>query len=203
MATYTPILIARFWSKVEVGANSACWMWKGAVGGNGYGRFRLSRARTEQPHRIAWELANAEPLGTRIACHTCDTPLCVNPHHIYAGSALTNIRDAVERGQHTGSGMDQRGSLNPNSRLTEEDVIRIKAMIEGGASNREIARHFPVGDAMVSRIRTGRSWAHLGSSNPRDVRKKEGAVLENTAPSRVKGGEPGRTRTCNQTVMSD
>lgn len=165
MATYTPILIARFWSKVAVGPNKDCWHWNGAVGGNGYGRFRVAGRRTEQPHRVAWELANGEALGARYACHTCDNKLCVNPHHIYAGDHGSNTRDAVERGLLVGNRLDQRGAANANARLSEADVMAIREMIAGGATNRAIAKLFPVSDGMISRIRRGRSWTHVGSVN--------------------------------------
>ena len=32
-------------------------------------------------------------------CHTCDNKLCVNPWHLYAGTAKENQRDAIERGR--------------------------------------------------------------------------------------------------------
>lgn len=43
MAERNPYLIARFWSKVDVGAWGAasCWPWKGAATAQGYGRFKI------------------------------------------------------------------------------------------------------------------------------------------------------------------
>ena len=192
MAVYSPILLARFWSKVDVRANSECWHWKGAVGGNGYGRFKLPGRFNAHPHRVAWEMFNGEPLGDRFACHHCDNKLCVNPHHLYAGDHGSNTRDAHERGRYVSR--VQSGSSNNNARLTEPDVIRIKGMIAAGMTNRAIAMGFPVSDAMVSRIRKGRSWAHIGSANQGEDRTFE--------LSACKDGEPGWTRTSNQTVMS-
>lgn len=164
MAAHSPIAIARFWSKAAVGDNTVCWPWRGTIGHNGYGHFKWDGV-SQNASRIAWEIVNGEPLGPRFACHTCDNKLCVNPHHIYAGDRLSNARDAVERGQAKGNGLDQRGAANPNARLTETQAVEIKRLIGVGLSNQQIAARFPVSHAMVSRIRTGRSWAHLGSPN--------------------------------------
>jgi hypothetical protein len=37
-----------------------------------------------------------------IACHTCDTPACVNPKHLYEGTRKSNMKDAINRGQWNG-----------------------------------------------------------------------------------------------------
>lgn len=196
MAVYSPILLARFWSKVDVRANCDCWQWNGAVGANGYGRIKVNSKKVVHAHRVAWEMFNSDRLGDRFACHTCDNKLCVNPHHIYAGDHDSNTRDAHERGRYVSR--VQSGSSNNNARLTEPDVIRIKEMIAAGMTNRAIARGFPVSDAMVSRIRKGRSWAHIGSSNQGEDRnegakslKRWGARLDsNQQPDRYEQGAP-------------
>ena len=32
-------------------------------------------------------------------CHTCDNRICVNPKHLFVGSALDNVRDAMSKGR--------------------------------------------------------------------------------------------------------
>jgi hypothetical protein len=50
-------------------------------------------------HRLSWELANGEPLGARLACHTCDNPPCFNPEHLFAGTVADNNRDMYAKGR--------------------------------------------------------------------------------------------------------
>ena len=100
----------RFWSKVDRRDPRQCWNWKASTRGRKgqqYGTFSID-GKMYSANRIAWEIANNEPLGARVACHTCDNPLCCNPRHIYAGTHKTNRRDAVRRGRAVMPTGDQR-----------------------------------------------------------------------------------------------
>lgn len=169
MATYSPIRIARFWSKVDVReSDDQCWHWRAHVGQNGYGRFALGSGHSVHAHRVAWEIVNGRPLGDHFACHTCDNKTCVNPFHIYAGDRQTNARDASERGL---LGRPQVGQLNANAKLTEENVSKIRSLIAEGWTNTAIAKRFGVTHSMISRIRRGRSWTQKVRPDQNPVRK--------------------------------
>src|SRR4051812_3137195 len=48
-------------------------------------------------HRHAWRKANGEiPEGLNV-CHTCDTPNCVNPKHLFLGDDSANMQDAAQK----------------------------------------------------------------------------------------------------------
>ena len=91
---------ARFWSKVDIPTaprhENLCWIWKGSTGRRGYGQIKIGGSPLGA-HRVAFEIANGEPPAGALICHRCDTPLCCNPHHLYAGTPLTNARDMVAR----------------------------------------------------------------------------------------------------------
>lgn len=83
---------ARFWSKVD--ATGDCWLWKGHVGGQGYGYFNVARGIVMRAHRLAYELEHgAIPRGL-VVDHLCRNRLCVNPAHL---EPVTN-RENVLRG---------------------------------------------------------------------------------------------------------
>lgn len=107
---HIPILLSdsdkeRFWSMVCKGDD--CWIWTGATGGRGYGRFALN-GRLESPHVISYILANGQLEPGMWVLHRCDNPSCVNPAHLFPGTNSDNMKDAYQKGRvnppHPGDG---------------------------------------------------------------------------------------------------
>ena len=88
--------IALFWSHVD--KTDGCWNWNGARHVRGYGKLRFLDQHVSA-HRLSYELANGPIAIGGYVCHTCDNPRCVNPAHLYLGTALTNNRDTMSRGR--------------------------------------------------------------------------------------------------------
>ena len=93
------ILVQRFWSKVKIGTPESCWEWTGSKTGTmGYGSFALNGKATNA-HRAYWIMTHG-PLDRKMfVCHKCDNPPCVNPSHLFTGTALDNIRDCKAKGR--------------------------------------------------------------------------------------------------------
>ncbi|HYE94275.1 MAG TPA: HNH endonuclease signature motif containing protein [Terriglobales bacterium] len=89
-----------FWSKVDRRGSDECWPWLACRHNpQGYGLIRRDK-RQYRAHRVAWELHHGTPFPEgKDACHSCDNPWCVNPAHIWPGTARDNIRDAVAKGR--------------------------------------------------------------------------------------------------------
>jgi hypothetical protein len=86
--------LARFFAKITTVGE--CWE---------YGRFRQKQPyqqfwdgeRYQYAHRFAYsQLVGPIPAGMYI-CHGCDNPICVNPDHLYAGTASDNMHDKARR----------------------------------------------------------------------------------------------------------
>jgi HNH endonuclease len=78
--------------------NTGCLLWLGEVHDSGYGRISIG-GRMRFVHRVAYAAwISALPGGQRVL-HRCDQPTCVNPEHLYAGTAKDNIDDAMRRGR--------------------------------------------------------------------------------------------------------
>lgn len=78
--------------------NTGCRLWLGAVNPKGYGRVRF-RGSAAVAHRVAFILAYGEIPEGQFALHRCDTPSCINPDHLFLGSALDNTRDCIAKGR--------------------------------------------------------------------------------------------------------
>lgn len=95
----------RFWAKIDASAGEfACWPWTASLDRHGYGQFNVGGRRIQRAHRVALDLSL--PAGVpadKLACHTCDNPVCCNPRHLYVGTKSTNLLDWYARRRRTAS----------------------------------------------------------------------------------------------------
>lgn len=141
----------RFEEKFERLEEADCWLWKGATGGRGYGAFSLE-GRSHAASRVSWMLYRGEIPEGLDACHTCDTPLCVNPNHLFLGTDKDNHDDCVKKGR------DIAGEKTYNAKLTESDVREIRSST---ATIRSVAVQKGICPAQAWRIKHGERWKHV------------------------------------------
>ena len=152
----------RFWSRVAIGGPDECWEWQGAYfitpnrDGKRYGRIN-SGGRFLKAHREAYRLHHGELPDDAFICHTCNNPACVNPAHLYAGDAASNVKDMYSSGRQ----VVEKGTARYNAKLDPEKVRRIRALHEQGVSNNAIARRFDINTGTVSRIVRRLRWKHV------------------------------------------
>jgi hypothetical protein len=91
-------LLERFLSKVDTSGD--CWMWTASRGRHGYGQLSTRHgAAPAKAHRVSFELFSGPiPDGLEV-CHSCDTPSCVRPSHLFLGTHHENILDAAAKGR--------------------------------------------------------------------------------------------------------
>ena len=150
--------IKRFLSWVEK-FDTGCWLWKGYLSKDGYGRFRFygRNGKKVQAHRASWIL-NFGPIPEGMfVCHKCDNRKCVNPEHLFLGTPQDNMNDMVAKGR---SG-DTRGEKSGLTHLTDADVLSIRARYPQGTKLIDLAREYGVAKSTVSYIVNGHTWKHV------------------------------------------
>jgi hypothetical protein len=144
--------------------NSGCWLWVGTLfSKTGYGSFRHDRKRAMGAHRAAWLIYQGEIPPSIQVCHHCDNRLCVNPSHLFLGTAKDNMADASRKGRMNWKSDAppralRRGEDHHATPLKENDVIVIR---ESELSGSALARIYGVAPISISRIRRRLTWRHV------------------------------------------
>lgn len=140
-------ILDRFNKKYTVDA-SGCWLWTAFRNNVGYGQINAGR-RGEgmlKAHRVSFELhVGPIPEGLWVL-HRCDVRHCVNPEHLFLGTAADNMRDMCEKGRHG------------RTKLTEADVRAIRADTR---AQRTIAAAYGIRHGTVGNIKRRKAWRHV------------------------------------------
>jgi len=131
---------------------SGCMEWKGAINKDGYaacnayGLFK-SQALHREVHRL--NTGETPP----VVMHKCDNTRCINPAHLLAGTAETNLLDKLVKGRQA------KGVMNGRAKLTPEHVKKIQSLwLEKRPTYKELGALFGVSKATVWRVISGRNW---------------------------------------------
>jgi hypothetical protein len=134
-----------------------CWIWqRGIFVKDGYGQTQINKKKY-RTHRLSYLVFNNIDPGKMYVCHTCDNRLCVNPKHLWLGTAKENTKDSIEKGR---SAL-LKGEDSYSSFLTEKEVKEIKELFKKGVFQKEIALLYGVTQSNISCIFSGKSWSHV------------------------------------------
>ena len=95
---------------------SGCWLWTGQKSQKGYGILQTQKSnkiKKHRAHRLSYEIFKGPIPEGMYVCHSCDTPACINPEHLWVGTVQQNNADRVEK---------MRGT----TKLNKEQVAEIK-----------------------------------------------------------------------------
>lgn len=140
--------------------NTGCWLWAGMVNVSGYGIMKvasLPQFKTPLTHRISYYLHKGSFNYNLQVLHKCDTPICVNPDHLFLGTHQDNMIDRTRKNRT--NRIAPKGSKCGASFLTENQVMEIRAL--KGFTQYEIANKYNVTQSNIHAILTRKSWRHI------------------------------------------
>lgn len=156
----------RFWSKVNkdgplhMELGTKCWLWIGQLMHEGYGHFTVYRKDRKalsgegsyplRAHRVSYSLTNGPITSKDRICHKCDNPPCVNPDHLFCGTAKDNTQDMIQKGRY----------VNGFAKLNKDDVKWIREWYLK-ISTKDIAKKFGLHCKGIGRIARGDTWKHI------------------------------------------
>lgn len=157
--TYTKKLPQTLKDKFEscVIKQDGCWDWDGSITSGGYTEV-FWKGKHLVGSRVSYELHIGPIPEGKIVCHTCDNRKCTNPDHLFVGSNKDNSTDMVKKKRHI------HGEKAYNAKLTNEDVINIRAEYQKGVRGkgyRSLAVKYGVSDITIYDIIRGKYWRHV------------------------------------------
>jgi hypothetical protein len=124
-----------------------CWIWTGCATRDGYGVLTVGRKQF-RAHRLSYEEFVC-PIGDgKLVCHSCDTPLCVNPKHLFLGSPRDNTQDMIKKGRKA----IVRDANHPHTKISHAQRAEVRKKRASGMRLKEIAEQYGVSFQTISNI---------------------------------------------------
>lgn len=142
----------RFWKWVIKKSEDECWIWIGGTKEGGYGVFHPAWEGYKKrilAHRFSYEMVYGKVPDNLFVLHKCDNPPCVNPKHLFVGTAKDNSEDMVIKGRCKAT------------KLTEQEVLEIRELRKSGLRFHEIASRYSITTATACDVANHKTWKHV------------------------------------------
>lgn len=173
----------RVWRRIDKSTPDECWPWTGGVSltkksKEVYGKMtvrvgprRKGKSVSLKAHQLVYILETGPIPEGKMICHTCNNPICCNPHHLYAGTHQQNMNDMVRTKRSTA------GARNVKAKLTQAKVDEIRQLRKQGLTLKTIAEKFDVHLATIGLICQNKIWRRGEDSNLRHPVPETSALI--------------------------
>lgn len=134
--------------------DTPCIEWNRCVDPNGYGQLTVFGKKVSA-HRLIYTMHHGLIPGGYFVCHRCDNRRCWNIDHLFLGTHMDNVRDAMNKGR------IPRGEQKYNAVLTEVKVLSARELRAQGASLKSLAAKFNVHVKTLGNAIRGDTWRHV------------------------------------------
>ncbi len=145
----------RFHKKYRID-DGGCWIWEAGTRPNGkgvlYGRHWDDEGKSIGSHRFSYQLHIGRIPKGEYVCHKCDTPLCVNPGHLFIGTHHENMADMVAKGRSDKSNGEEK---HGRAKLTNAQALKIR---QSKQSSSTLAKKYGVSSTAILRIKSGETY---------------------------------------------
>lgn len=146
---------AEFLLKSLATETDECLEWPYGNNGYGYGNVWIDGAN-EYVHVVAATIKHGQkPTPKHEVAHSCNHRACINPKHLRWATRSENFMDKVGHDTHN------RGERHARVKLTEKQVLEIRALLSQGMPEKEVAELYDVSRSCVCFIKHRRNWAWL------------------------------------------
>lgn len=135
----------------------------GRISGKGYVQLSGTVGKEKvwaMAHRVIWAFYNGiENLNVELQINHKNG---IKDDNRIENLELVNQSQNMIHAYSTGLKKPALGETNPDSRLTERQVLMIKYLVQSGCfSERELGNQFGVTNVNIRHIKTGKTWSHI------------------------------------------
>lgn len=156
------VAVSSFENKYTPEPMSGCWLWTGPASGygTGYGVMRVN-GRNFRAHRYSYWLHKGDIPAGLYVCHRCDNPICVNPDHLFLGTAAENMEDMRRKRR------SPAGEKNWQAKLDDEAVAYIRQHVKKRSKDfgfAALGRKFGVSGTAIQYAACGTTWKYSATT---------------------------------------
>lgn len=148
-------LFDRLFGKTAI-MDNGCWEFTGGRTAAGYGVLNCG-GKVMLAHRLSFDLVVDDIPAGMFICHKCDNRACINPDHLFLGTAQDNSDDMYNKNRQP----YRKGECGPKAFLSEEQVIAIRLAVSQGATGPQLALKYKVTKQTIYDIKNRKTWSHL------------------------------------------